>query len=150
MLILNLRKFEKPGSFLQLLRERSLFDSQLNQIVSPRNIELTVMELRWVWCEEWIRASNQFFSLTTFPPHRLSSKHLPSSVGTVSTFFLLTSKALRWYPSSDTFGEFLHFFSSVLVRNSAISSADSSEHRWLFSCSLTHRQVYGSLMAFYF
>lgn len=46
MLILNLRKFEKPGSFLQLLRERSLFDSQLNQIVSPRNIELTVMELR--------------------------------------------------------------------------------------------------------
>lgn len=45
MLILNLRKFEKPGSFLQLLRERSLFDSQLNQIVSPRNIELTVMEL---------------------------------------------------------------------------------------------------------
>ena len=37
-------------------------DRQLNQIVSPRNIKLTVMELGWVWCEEWIRASNFFFN----------------------------------------------------------------------------------------
>lgn len=82
------------------------------------------------------------FSLTTFPPRRLSSKHLPPSVGMVSKFFCWYQK--HWDDVHRVIllaNSCISSFSSVLVRNSAISSADWSEHCWLFSCSLTHRLV---------
>lgn len=82
------------------------------------------------------------FSLTTFPPRRLSSKHLPPSVGMVSKFFCWYQK--HWDDVHRVIllaNSCISSFSSVLVRNSAISSADWSEHCWLFSCSLTHQLV---------
>ena len=83
------------------------------------------------------------FSLTTFPPRRLSSKNLPLSVSMVSKFkqmsvFFFADIKKQMTSIECYFCVFLHFFRSVLVRNSAISSADSSEHCRLFVCSLKH------------